>query len=118
MNDENLTPDAVEMDYEPDLITLEDENGREHTFEVLDAAALDDQRYLAVVPYSENAEDRLGADAEMLIMRIGEEDGEEYLDIVDDENELQSVGQMFLNRLSDVYNIDLESLEGQLDSED
>ena len=51
-------------------------------------------------------------------MRIGEEDGEEYLDIVDDENELQSVGQMFLNRLSDVYNIDLESLEGQPDAED
>ena len=111
MSNENKETDALDMDYEPDLITLEDENGREHTFEVLDAASLDENRYLAVVPYSENPEERLAEDAEMLIMRIGEEDGNEYLDIVDDETELQNVGQMFLNRLSDVYNIDLEDLE-------
>ncbi len=82
-------------------------------FEVIDAASLGDNRYLAVVPYFENAKDRLSEDAEMLIMRIGEENGEEYLDIVEDESELQGAGQMFMNRLSEVYNIDLEELEKQ-----
>lgn len=113
MSDENKPIDGLDDDYEPDIITLEDESGEEHTFEVLDAASLGDNRYLAVVPYSENPDERLAEDAEMLIMRIGEENGEEYLDIVDDETELQDVGQVFLNRLSEVYNIDLDALEAE-----
>ena len=36
---ENNTPvTEQEEDYTPDLVTLEDEEGKEHTFEVIDAA--------------------------------------------------------------------------------
>lgn len=116
MADDNLTPLELEEDddYVPDLLTLEDEDGREHTFEVLDAADVDGQRYLAVVPWHEDPARRLAEDAEMLLMRVGEAGGEEYLDIVDNEDELQTVGQVFLNRLSEVYNIDLDELEKDL----
>ena len=119
MNDDYMPAGGLEEeDYEPDLLTLEDENGKEHTFEVLDAADIDGQRYLALVPYSADPAERLAADAEMLIMRVGEEDGEEYLDIVEDEDELYAAGQVFLNRLSEVYNIDLDDLEKQLGGEE
>ena len=37
-------------DYSPDLITLTDEDGKEFSFEVIDAADYNDERYLAVVP--------------------------------------------------------------------
>ena len=39
-------------DYSPDLITLTDEDGKEFSFEVIDAADYNDERYLAVVPLS------------------------------------------------------------------
>lgn len=108
------TPSGAELpgndDYEADLITLEDEDGSEHTFEVVDTADMDGVRYFAVVPYSEDPSKRLQEDAEMLIMRLNEEDGEEYLDVVDDDDELSAAGQLFMNRLSEVYDIDMDEL--------
>ena len=45
-------PENEKMDdYTPDIITLEDEEGNEFSFEVIDAADYNDTRYLAVVPY-------------------------------------------------------------------
>lgn len=116
MSDENIIPLLEDdEDYEPDLITLEDENGNEHTFEVVDAADLDDIRYMAMVPYHEDPAQRLAEDAEMIIMRVcdGEDDDEEYLDIVDDENELRKVGAMFVSRLQEIFDIDMDELENQ-----
>ena len=72
-----------EESYDPDIITLTDEDNNEFQFEVIDAADYHDERYLAVVPYKENAEDVVEEDANLIIMRVSEEDGEEYLDIVD-----------------------------------
>lgn len=40
-------------------------------------------------------------------MRVGEEDGEEYLDVVDDDEELYEVSDMFARRLEELYDIDL-----------
>lgn len=106
------TPDG--LDYEPDLITLLDEADEEHEFEVLDTAMIGDVRYMALVPYEPGeggAEGEDGADdVEMLIMRVETENGEEFLDLVDDEDELFAAGQVFLNRLQELYDIDISSL--------
>ncbi len=118
MSDETSRGQDAAQEYEPDILTLEDENGTEHAFEVLDATDVGDERYLALVPYSPGAADKLAEDNEMIIMRVGEEDGDEYLDVVDDEEELLAVGQVFLNRLSEVYDIDLEELRKELAAEE
>lgn len=97
-------------DYSPDIITLTDEDGKEFSFEVIDAADYNDVRYLAVVPYAEDSTELLEEDANLIIMRVGEEDNEEYLDVVDDDDELYEVSAMFENRLRDLYNIDLDNL--------
>ena len=94
-------------DYSPDLITLTDEDGKEFSFEVIDAADCNDERYLAVVPYAEDSTEQLEEDANLIIMRVGEEDGEEYLDVVDDDEELYEVSDMFARRLEELYDIDL-----------
>ena len=94
-------------DYSPDLITLTDEDGKEFSFEVIDAADYNDARYLAVVPYAEDSTEQLEEDANLIIMRVGEEDGEEYLDVVDDDEELYEVSDMFARRLEELYDIDL-----------
>lgn len=96
-------------DYNPDIITLEDDEGNEYSFEVIDAADFNDQRYLAVVPYQDGAE-ALEEDADLVIMRVGNEDGDEFLDVVEDEDELADIGAKFAERLSDLYDIDASDI--------
>lgn len=103
---QDAMPDE-EMDYTPDLITLEDEAGKEHQCEVIDAADYNGERYLAVVPYVEDPEKMLEEDAQLIIMRVAEENGEEFLDIVEDDDELAAVSEVFAARLEELYDIEL-----------
>ncbi|MEG1931622.1 MAG: DUF1292 domain-containing protein, partial [Pygmaiobacter sp.] len=60
-------------------------------------------------PYAETeeeAETALEEDAELLIMRVGEENGEEFLDIVEDDEELYNVGNLFAERLEELYDVE------------
>ena len=108
MSDE-LSPEMLE-EATPDLLTLEDEDGKEVTFEVIDATEVNGTRYLAVIPYQEDPES-LQEDAELILMRIGTDEEGEYMDIVDDDEELLTVGQVFEERLSAMYDIDDSELE-------
>ena len=108
MSDE-LSPEMLE-EATPDLLTLEDEDGKEVTFEVIDATEVNGTRYLAVIPYQEDPES-LEEDAELILMRIGTDEEGEYMDIVDDDEELLTVGKVFEERLSAMYDIDDSELE-------
>lgn len=108
MSDE-LSPEMLE-EATPDLLTLEDEDGKEVTFEVIDATEVNGTRYLAVIPYQEDPES-LQEDAELILMRIGIDEEGEYMDIVDDDEELLTVGKVFEERLSAMYDIDDSELE-------
>ena len=108
MSDE-LSPEMLE-EATPDLLTLEDEDGKEVTFEVIDATEVNGTRYLAVIPYQEDPES-LQEDAELILMRIGTDEEGEYRDIVDDDEELLTVGKVFEERLSAMYDIDDSELE-------
>lgn len=102
MSDE-LSPEMLE-EATPDLLTLEDEDGKEVTFEVIDATEVNGTRYLAVIPYQEDPES-LQEEAELILMRIGTDDQGEYMDIVDDDEELLTVGKVFEERLRAMYDI-------------
>lgn len=108
MSDE-LSPEMLE-EAAPDLLTLEDEDGKEVTFEVIDATEVNGTRYLAVIPYQEDPES-LQEDAELILMRIGTDDEGEYMDIVDDDEELITVGKVFEERLRAMYDIDDSELQ-------
>ena len=108
MSDE-LSTEMLE-EATPDLLTLEDEDGKEVTFEVIDATEVNGTRYLAVIPYQEDPES-LQEDAELILMRIGTDEEGEYMDIVDDDEELLTVGKVFEERLSAMYDIDDSELE-------
>ena len=96
-------------EYAPDLLTLEDEDGKECTFEILDDTMVGDIRYLAVVPYSEDPDD--DEDAELLIMRVGSDDAGEYMDIVDDDEEFAAVAPVIEEHLRAEFDIDDSELE-------
>ena len=53
----------------------------------------------------------LQEDAELILMRIGTDDEGEYMDIVDDDEELITVGKVFEERLRAMYDIDDSELQ-------
>ena len=91
MSDE-LSPEMLE-EAAPDLLTQ-----------------VNGTRYLAVIPYQEDPES-LQEDAELILMRIGTDDEGEYMDIVDDDEELITVGKVFEERLRAMYDIDDSELQ-------
>lgn len=106
---DELTPEMLE-EATPDLLTLEDEEGQECTFEVIDVAEVNGTRYMAVVPYVEDPAN-LDDEAELILMRVGTDAEGEYMDIVDDDEELITVGKVFEERLRAMFDIDDSELE-------
>ncbi|MCL6614582.1 MAG: DUF1292 domain-containing protein [Firmicutes bacterium] len=78
------------MAEETDLVTLVDEEGKEHHFELIDVIEVDERRYAVMTPVEEErAEDEEG---EAYIFRLEtDENGEEILVDVDDEDEFDRV---------------------------
>ena len=102
MSDEIKNPNTEED--QPDLMTLEDEDGNEITFEVIDALNYKGVHYLATVEYAETEEE--AENAQLVILSVGEDDEGEYLDVVDDDELLLELGKLFEERLSDEYDIE------------
>ena len=95
---------SEEMEYNPDLYTLVDEEGVEQTFELLDVMEVDDDRYFALMPYYEDPEDILDDTAELIVLKSQmDENDEELIISIDDEEEYQRIGQMFLEKLSTYF---------------
>ena len=95
---------SEEMEYNPDLYTLVDEEGVEQTFELLDVMEVDDDRYFALMPYYEYPEDILDDTAELIVLKSQmDENDEELMISIDDEEEYQRIGQMFLEKLSTYF---------------
>lgn len=93
-------------EYNPDIVSVIDEDGVEHTFEMLDAIETDTDRYVALIPYFENAEEILEDDGELIILKVEEENGEEYLTPIESAEEFDEIGQIFEERLSDLFDIE------------
>lgn len=97
----------------PDLVTLEDEDGNQFTFEIVDETEYNDRHYIAVVPYAANEQEAAAAleeEADLIIMRTGEEDGETFFDAVDDDEEYYNISAVFAKRLEELYDIESEDL--------
>ena len=95
-----------EYDYNPDLVSLTDDNGKEYTFEVLDAIETDTGRYLAMLPTYDDPQKMLDDSGELVIVKVGEEDGEEYYFEIEDDDEYEMIAEAFVERLEDYFEID------------
>ena len=93
-------------EYNPDLITLSDDDGKEYTFEVLDAIETDEARYLALLPTYDDPQKMLDDSGELVIVKVGEENGEQYFYEIEDDDVYESVADAFINRLEDFFEID------------
>ncbi len=89
--------------FEADLITLVDDEGQEHEFEIIDELDNDDGHYMALVPTVQEPEE-LASDAETYyIFEVIEEDGEEQLQEVDDDELLDKLAEIFETRFNEAY---------------
>jgi len=95
-----------EEEYNPDLVTLSDDNGKEYTFEVLDAIENDEARYLALLPVYSDPKKMLDDSGELVIVKVGTEDGEEYYYEIEDDDEYEMIADAFVDRLEDFFEID------------
>ena len=91
-------------EYNPDLITVVDDDGVEHVFEELDRIETDDARYVALIPYYDNVEDILEDDGEVIILKVEEdENGETFLCPIEDNKEFNEIQEIFEERLSELF---------------
>lgn len=103
MTNNNELNNEIE-EYGPDILTLTDDDGVEHEFEVIDTADLDEEHYVAVVPVLD--ENNIDEEQELIILRVQpDENGEEFLVTIDDETEFNNVSSLFMDRLSEDYDI-------------
>ena len=95
--------------YGPDIVSVVDEEGVEHTFEELDRIETDEGRFVALLPVYDEAEEILDGDGELIILSVVEdEDCETYLEPIEDEELFDSIGKIFEERLEDYFEFDEE----------
>ncbi len=100
-------------DYSADLLTLVDEEGKEHEFEILDVIDNEDGCFYALLPTFETAEEKVEAEGTYYIFEAVEENGEQQLAEIEDEALLDSLAAQFESRFEELY--DDEELETEED---
>ncbi len=93
-------------DYNPDIVTLTDDDGKEYKFEILDAIETDTGRYLALLPTFDDPKKMLEDSGELVIVKVAEEDGEEYFSEIEDDDEYETIADAFIDRLEDFFEIE------------
>ncbi len=86
----------------PEIFTLTDEDGNEQEFELMDIMEENGTIYYALVPYLEDPEAMIQEDTELVVLKVGEENGEEFLSTIDDDDEYERIGEMFIERINNM----------------
>ena len=81
-----------------DFLTITDDEGNEYELEHLDTVEFSGEIYMAFLPTDLEEDDE---DYGMIILKVKTEGEEEYLLTVDDDEELDTVFELFMQRLED-----------------
>ena len=95
---------SEEMNFGPEILTLIDEEGVEHEFELLDELDTEDgEHYIAIFPTANNAEEYVDSDGELIIMKIDRDDPDESYMHIESEEEFDKIAAIFVERLSEEF---------------
>ncbi len=92
-------------EYGNDLVSVIDDEGNEHQFEVLDAIETDDGRYVALLPIYTEADKAIDDDGELVILEVVNDEGDDLLVPIEDDETFESIASIFEERLADYYEI-------------
>lgn len=98
-------------EYEVDLLTLLDDDGNEHEFEILDEIDNDEGHFVALSPTAKTQSDFAVEPDTYYIFEIVDEDGEEQLMEVQDDAMLDKLAEIFESRFDEEYYGDEEDSE-------
>ena len=102
-------------EYGADLVTVMDDDGKEHQFELLDAIETDDGRYVALLPVYDDPSESVESDGELIILEVAVENGEEMLVPIEDDEVYDDIADIFMERLEEYYEIEqTESAPGDM----
>ena len=90
-------------DFGADLLTLVDDEGQEHEFEILDVIENDEGCFYALLPTFEDPQQEVESEGTYYIFEVIEEDGEEQLQEVDDDALLDKLAEIFEERFNEAY---------------
>ena len=96
----NSEPTPEELEDQPEILILTDEDGNEEAFEYLTIIPYEDEEYIILLPVGEEE------DGEVVILRIepipGNDEEENYVDVEDDAT-LEAVFNVFKEWYADEY---------------
>lgn len=92
--------------YEPDIISVNDEDGNEILFELLERYETDDDVYVAITRYYETDEEIVEGDYEVIILKVVNDDGEEYLAEIEDEIEFEQISDILMAKVEEKYEVE------------
>ena len=84
-NEKNLP----EEEFEAEIFTLTDEDGKESQFELIGTTEVDGFTYMAMAPVEENA------DEYVILKVVQDENGEDMLETIDDDDEFEKIADIF-----------------------
>ena len=88
----------MSSEFGSDIVTISDEEGNDFVLEHLDTLELGDTYYMAFLPADMDESDD---DYGLVILKVIEEDGEDVLVSVDDDDLLNKLYDLFVDRLLD-----------------
>lgn len=86
-------------EFGPNFITLTDDDGKEIELEYVDALEYQGKTYMAFFPVVEEGADEEDEEYGLVILRSETENGEDFLVTVDDEQELDTVYDLFMEQI-------------------
>ena len=93
--------------YEPDIISVTDENGNELLFELLERYETDDDVYVAITEYRDDEEEIVEADFEVVILKVVEdENGDEYLEEIQNDMEYEQISDILMAKVEEKYEVE------------
>lgn len=84
-------------EYGSDYIVITDEEGNEYELEHLSTIEVGEDSYMAFLPADSDEDGE--EPSEMIILKVVEEDGEELLEAIEDDDELEQVYEFFMEQL-------------------
>ncbi len=93
-----------------DIVTLVDEEGNEHEFEIIDSLVHNETEYLALQPTFDTPEESLDDSGELVLLKVVDDTDEEnfIMEAIEDDEEFETISKMFMERLEEIYDFDGE----------
>lgn len=92
--------------YEPDIISVTNDNGEEILFELLERYEKSGNTYVAITEYRDDADEIVEADYEVLILKVLEDDGNEYLSEIESEDEFNEVSEVLMKMVEEKFEVE------------